>query len=75
MNLEAASSHRLSGRESLTAAQRRVGELAAHGATATEIAEMLGCSTGTVRNHLKAIYGRLGVASRLELARALDAVT
>jgi DNA-binding CsgD family transcriptional regulator len=33
---------------------------------------LLGVSVNTVRTHLKAVYRRLGVASRVELAQALS---
>ncbi len=57
----------------LTPAQLRVAMLAAHGATAQQIALSLGSTEGTVRVHLRDIFRRLGVASRLELARVLGA--
>ncbi len=56
----------------LTKAQREVAALASSGATAPEIAPVLGVSVHTVRAHLKAIYRLLGVSSRAELTRALD---
>jgi DNA-binding CsgD family transcriptional regulator len=56
----------------LTKAQREVATLASSGATAPEIAPVLGVSVHTVRAHLKAVYRLLGVSSRAELTRALD---
>ena len=56
----------------LTQRQREVAEFAAVGATVTEIAGTLAISAHTVRDHLKAIYFRLEVASRVELARELE---
>jgi DNA-binding CsgD family transcriptional regulator len=57
---------RLSGR------RREVAELAAAGATAKEVAEELGISPHTVRQHLKVVYRDLGVASRVDLARLVE---
>lgn len=65
--------HRPGAREKLTEAQRKVADLAAAGATVKEIASALDRSPETVRDHLKAIYDRLGIGSRVELGRALDA--
>lgn len=56
---------------SLSERQRAVAHSAAAGATAAEIARDLGISEETVRDHLKAVYRRLGVASRLELSQRL----
>lgn len=52
----------------LSARQREVAEHAIAGATAREIAERLHISVHTVRDHIKSIYRRLEVGSRLELA-------
>lgn len=52
----------------LSAAQLRVAAFAAVGATVPEIARSLGRSDNTIRTHLKSIYRRLEIASRLELA-------
>lgn len=57
--------------EGLTVRQRDVASLAATGATVTEIASALDISEHTVRTHLKRVYRHLGVANRVELARAL----
>ena len=57
----------------LTPRQREVCEFAAAGATAKEVARHLGISPHTVRQHLKASYAELGVANRVELARAIGA--
>lgn len=64
--------HRPGAREKLTDAQRKVADLAVAGATVKEIAADLGRSPETVRDHLKAIYERLGIGSRVELGRMLD---
>ena len=51
---------------SLTTRQLEVLNLAAKGFTNHEIGEILGIGANGVKDHLKAIYGRLGVASRTE---------
>lgn len=58
--------------EQLSAAQRDVAGYAAAGATVSEIATALGRSESTVKSHLREAYRRLGVSSRVELARALE---
>jgi DNA-binding CsgD family transcriptional regulator len=55
----------------LTRREREVAGLAASGSTSKEIATKLFVSVRTVENHLQAIYSKLGVSSREELARAL----
>lgn len=60
--------------EPLSARAREVVGLLAAGLSTTEIATHLFVRVGTVRNHLKSIYGKLDVHSRLqavERARAL----
>ena len=52
----------------LTAQQTRISGLVAQGATNREIAELLLLSTRTVEYHLRNIFARLGVRSRVELA-------
>ncbi|MFT3863741.1 MAG: LuxR C-terminal-related transcriptional regulator [Solirubrobacterales bacterium] len=58
----------------LSARQREVALLAAHGASNREIAERLVVSIRTVENHLYAVYERLGVAGRRELPEVLGEV-
>ncbi len=53
--------------DSLTQRERQVAEFASAGATSPEVAGTLGISTHTVRQHLKEVYRKLGVASRFEL--------
>lgn len=51
----------------LTARQREVARFAAAGATTRAIADELSISVDTVKEHLNAVYERLGVGSRGEL--------
>ena len=54
----------------LTAREREIAELVAAGRTNREVAEQLVLSARTIEAHLRNIYGKLGVRSRVELARA-----
>ena len=60
------------GAELLTAAERRVADLAADGRSNPEIAQALFVTRKTVETHLGHIYRKLDVGGRGELARALD---
>ncbi|MGW5261411.1 AAA family ATPase [Microbispora sp. NPDC004025] len=55
----------------LTAQQFRIATLVAEGATNREVAARLFISPRTVEHHLRNIFARLGVRSRVELARLL----
>jgi len=55
----------------LTAREREIALLVASGRTNREIAEQLVLSTRTIEAHLRTIYGKLGLRSRVELTRAL----
>lgn len=55
----------------LTAREREVAHLAASGLRDKEIAERLFLSPYTVKHHLKACYRKLGVRSRVDLARLM----
>ena len=68
--LRAAREH--GARGPLTAREREIAELVAAGRTNREIAEQLVLSTRTIEAHLRNIYGKLGVRSRVELARDLQ---
>ena len=57
------------GRDGLTSRERDVARLAASGATARQIAETLHIGERTVETHLGNVYAKLGVQSKLELAR------
>jgi ATP/maltotriose-dependent transcriptional regulator MalT len=60
------------GMASLTGREREVAELIADRRTNREIAEELFLSTKTVETHIRNIFNKLGVASRVEVARAID---
>jgi DNA-binding CsgD family transcriptional regulator len=57
----------------LTAREREVADLAAHGLSNREIADTLYLSPRTIENHLQRIYDKLGVSGRDHLALALRA--
>jgi DNA-binding CsgD family transcriptional regulator len=56
---------------SLTEAERRVAYLIANGHTNKATAKSLGISINTVGTHLRSIYSKLGVQSRVQLANML----
>jgi DNA-binding CsgD family transcriptional regulator len=63
---------RIGGRtreEGLTAAEQRVAALVAEGRTNREVAAALFVGEGTVETHLSHVYAKLGLRSRVELAR------
>jgi DNA-binding CsgD family transcriptional regulator len=62
----------LSGVESLTAAERRVAELAAQGLKNRDIAEALFVTLKTVEVHLGHTYAKLDIKGRSQLAAALE---
>ena len=62
---------RITGSESLTAAERRVAELAAHGMSNREIAQNLFITISTVARHLTHTYQKLAITTRDELAEKL----
>lgn len=53
----------------LTAREREVTELLAHGSTYDEVARMLGISANTVRSFIRSIYEKLHVSSKTEAVR------
>lgn len=61
-----------SGLPSLTAAERTVADLVAEGLTNHEVAQRLALTPSAVHAHLRGVYGKLGVQSRVQLARALE---
>lgn len=54
--------------DALTPRERDVAELVAEGLRYATVGDRLGISEHTVRNHLRRIFAKLGVNSRLELA-------
>ncbi|MFF3738041.1 LuxR C-terminal-related transcriptional regulator [Streptomyces sp. NPDC002566] len=56
----------------LTAQQLRVARMAADGATNREIATSLALSPRTIDHHLRGVFTRLGIRSRIELVRLLE---
>jgi DNA-binding NarL/FixJ family response regulator len=55
----------------LSAREREIAELSARGYSVLNVAQQLGIAEGTTRNHLKNIYRKLGVCTRVGLARAV----
>ncbi len=56
----------------LTAREREIAALVSAGRTNREVAEQLVLSPRTIEAHLRSIYGKLGVRSRVELAGAMQ---
>jgi DNA-binding CsgD family transcriptional regulator len=65
----------LTGRDSLTASEARVAQMAATGMTNPQIAQAIFLTPGTVEKHLTSVYSKLGISSRHQLAAALSADT
>ena len=63
--------HATSDDESLTEAERRVANLVAVGHTNKSAAKSLDLSINTVGTHLRSIYAKLGVQSRVQLTNVL----
>lgn len=59
----------VSGPAALTKREREVVRLAVAGGSAKEIAQQLFIGERTVETHLRSAYAKLGINSRLELAR------
>ena len=63
---------RAAARDALTPAEQRVAELVIEGRTNREVAAELVLSPHTVESHLRSAYRKLGIRSRVELARRLQ---
>ena len=61
--------------DDLTAAERRVARLAADGLTNRELANRLTVSPHTVDYHLRQIFRKLGISSRVRLTRLVTEQT
>jgi DNA-binding CsgD family transcriptional regulator len=59
----------VSGWQSLTDTERNVAALAAQGLTNPQVAAQMFVSPHTVKYHLRQVFRKLGIASRVELAR------
>lgn len=57
--------------EALTPQQLQIARLAAGGATNREVATHMFLSTRTVDHHMRNIFARLGIRSRIDLARLI----
>lgn len=62
----------VSGIDQLSGREREIAELVADQLTNREIAERLYLSEKTVESHLRNIFGKLGVASRVAVAQAIE---
>jgi DNA-binding CsgD family transcriptional regulator/tetratricopeptide (TPR) repeat protein len=65
----AATSKPVSGWGSLTGTERTASELVSHGYTNQEVADQMFISVHTVAFHLRQVFRKLGISSRVELAR------
>ncbi|MFF8512855.1 AAA family ATPase [Streptomyces sp. NPDC015492] len=61
------------GSASLTPAERRVAELVVTGVTNRQVAQKLFITPKTVEVHLSMVYRKLGITTRAQLGKALDA--
>ncbi len=61
-----------SGPDALTRREREVAHLYARGHTARQIAEALFVGERTVEGHLASVYAKLGISSKIDLARRAD---
>lgn len=61
------------GWDALTDAERRVADLVADGHSNKSAATELFLSPNTVATHLRAVFGKLGISSRLQLAKVVTA--
>ena len=71
-NLSRAGAPTRSG-ENLTKAEERVAQLVSEGHTNQSVASVLGVSIHTVNTHLRAVFRKMGVRSRVQLANVMNA--
>ncbi len=71
---ELATARPTTGWEALTDAEQRVAKLIASGHTNKSAASVLGISVNTVGTHLRAVFAKLDVQSRVQLTNSLHAV-
>jgi DNA-binding CsgD family transcriptional regulator len=64
--------HRVRVADALTPHQARIAQLVAEGATNREVAARMLISTRTVDHHMRNIFAKLGVRSRVELTKLLS---
>ncbi|MGJ6961703.1 AAA family ATPase [Streptosporangium sp. G11] len=69
---EAVRSHRPKATEKLTAQQYQIARIVADGATNREVAARLFLSPRTVEHHLRNIFAKLDIRSRVELVRLMS---
>ena len=65
----------LTGKDSLTASEARIAQMAATGMTNPQIAQTIFLTPGTVEKHLTSVYSKLDISSRHHLAASLSANT
>ncbi len=66
--LEKANYHHPTFDTTLTSAERKILRLVAKGLSNKQIAKMLDINNGTVHNHLRRVYNKLGLKSRVQAA-------
>lgn len=71
-NMELLSARKISAIDELSSREHDVAALFANGADYRAIADSLRIAPATVRNHLQHIYAKLGVASKIEMARLVN---
>jgi DNA-binding CsgD family transcriptional regulator len=59
----------------VTAREREILELFARGLTYAEAAQILGISTNTIRHHVRGLYRKLDVSSKVEAVLKIVAVS
>lgn len=60
--------------DTLSQRERQVAEAVARGATNKEIARVMGITERTIKAHLSAIFGKLGVRDRMQLSLVVNGV-